>query len=259
LGFGTFDSGFDDKAAIDSVLWALEAGYRHIDTAACYKNEEAIGKAIRQSGIPREDLFVTTKLWNEDMRQDCSEKAFEESLEKLGLSYVDLYLLHWPIPNKYVRCWKVLEKIYEDKKVRAIGVSNFTIGQLENIAIISKYTPAVNQCEFHPNFAQPELHSYCTANGIAYEAYKPLGQGAYAHNPVLLEIAKQNNKSVFQVILRWCLQNDVIAIPKSLHREYIRSNIDIYDFELDIDDMKKINAMDKNKSLGSCTPECFDF
>lgn len=259
LGFGTALISEDEGKTVDVILQAIDAGYRHLDTAMVYHNERAVGKAVKQSGIPREEFFITTKLWNEDMRKDRQRKAFEESLEKLDMDYVDLYLLHWPIPQKYIKSWAVLEEIYREGKARAVGVSNFTIAQLEDLRMTTDLTPAVNQCECHPTFFRPELREYCKKRGIAFEAFKPLGQGAYVNHPLLREIAEKNGKSFAQVLIRWHLQHGTIIIPKATHEKYIKANRDVFDFELDSEEMRLIDDLDRNRSTSNCTSNCFDF
>lgn len=259
LGFGTALISEDEGKTVDVILQAIEAGYRHLDTATVYYNEAAVGKAVKQSGIPREEFFITTKLWNEDIRQGRMAEAFEESLEKLQMDYVDLYMVHWPIHNKYVKSWKTLEKIYADQRARAIGVSNFSIRQLEDLRMTSEIVPAVNQCEFHPRFMRNELREYCRKHGIAFEAFKPLGQGAYVNDPVLQRIAEKNGKSFAQALIRWHLQHGIIAIPKSAHEKYIRANMDVFDFELDSQEMAEIDAMNVERGTSDCTSDCFDF
>ncbi len=259
IGFGTALISEDESETVEIVLQALEAGYRHLDTAAVYKNETAVGKAIAKSKIPREELFVTTKLWNEDMRCDRMEQAFEESMEKLQLDYIDLYLIHWPVHNMYIKAWCTLEKIYHEKRARAVGVSNFSIRQLEDLRMCSELIPAVNQCEFHPRFMREELRRYCFERGIAFQAYKPLGQGIYVDNSILKEIAQNNNKSFAQVLLRWHLQHGVITIPKSVHKNYIYANADIFDFELTAQEMHTIDRMNIEVGTNDCTADCFNF
>jgi diketogulonate reductase-like aldo/keto reductase len=244
---------------VDVILKAIEAGYRHLDTAMIYYNEKAVGIAVKESGIPRREFFITTKMWNEDMRKDRFEDAFDESLDKLQMDYVDMYMLHWPVPMKYVKSWKAMEKIYESQKAKAIAVSNFNIQQLEDLRTISDIVPAVNQCEFHPRFSQKELRKYCFNHGIACEAYKPLGQGYYNTDAKLGFIAKKYNKTIAQILIRWHLQSGIIAIPKAAHDEYIKSNISVFDFELEAQDMLDIDAMDIGRSTNDCTPACFDF
>lgn len=259
LGFGTALISEDEGKTVEVVLQAIEAGYRHLDTAMVYYNERAVGKAVKQSGIPREEFFITTKLWNEDMRKNRQREAFEESLEKLDMDYVDMYLLHWPVPQKYIISWAALETIYGEGKAKSIGVSNFTIDLLEDLKVTTDITPVVNQCECHPIFLRTELREYCKKRGIAFEAFKPLGQGAYVNHPLLEEIAEKNGKSFAQVLIRWHLQHGNIVIPKATHEKYIKANRDVFDFELDSEEMRQIDALDRNRSTGRCSAECFDF
>lgn len=259
LGFGTALISEDEGKTVEVILQALAAGYRHLDTAMVYYNEKAVGKAVRQSGIPREEIFITTKMWNTDLRADRYREAFEESLEKLQMDYVDLYMIHWPVPGKYIKAWKEMEKIYAEKKARALGVSAFNAFQIEQLLMCSDIIPAVNQVECNPRFARVELYRFCRAHGIFLEAFRPLGQGAYLDDPVLAEIAEKHGKNRMQVIIRWHLQRGVIAIPKSAHAEYIRANADVFDFELDTDDMNRIAAMNIERGTSTCTSACFDF
>ncbi len=251
LGFGVFQIHDLDETA-DCIKKALKHGYRSIDTAMIYGNEEGVGKAIKESGIKREDLFITTKLWNSDQGYTETLKAFESSMEKLMLNYLDLYLIHWPMPkkNKYIETWKALETLYGDGKVKAIGVSNFNISHLENIIMECNIVPAVNQVEFHPWFLQTELFAYMKQKGIALEAWGPLGQGALLDNEILLEIAKKYNKTVAQVIIRWDIQKNVITIPKSSKEDRIASNADVFDFKLSDQDCKTIESLNKNHRIG---------
>ncbi|WP_404431664.1 aldo/keto reductase [Sutcliffiella horikoshii] len=241
-----------------SVKMAIHAGYKSIDTAAIYKNEEGVGKGIRESDIPREELFITTKVWNADQGYESTLKAFDESMEKLGLEYLDLYLVHWPVKEKYVDTWKALEKLYKDGRVRAIGVSNFQIHHLQDILDVAEVKPMVNQVEYHPKLSQVELLNFCKENGIQMEAWSPLMQGQLLDNEVLKEIADAHNKSVAQVILRWDLQNGVVTIPKSVKEHRIKENADIFDFELSADEMQKIHALNEDKRVGP-DPDNFDF
>lgn len=248
----------EGEEALQSVKAAIKAGYRSIDTAALYQNEESVGRAIKESGVPREELFITTKVWNTDQRNDSVLEAFETSLQKLGLDYVDLYLVHWPVKEKYKQTWKILEKIYKEGRARAIGVSNFTIHHLEDLIADAEIKPMVNQVELHPLFAQPELRDYCKKQEIQIEAWAPLGQGRLLDHPVLKEIADAHNKTIAQVILRWDLQNEIVTIPKSVKESRIIENANIFDFELTERDMEKINSLNENTRFGP-DPDNFDF
>ncbi|GGI15222.1 aldo/keto reductase [Gottfriedia solisilvae] len=257
LGFGVWRVSPED--GVDAVRTAIEVGYRHIDTAAVYKNEEQVGEAIRQSGIAREELFITTKVWNADQGFDTTLKAYEDSLKKLGLDYVDLYLVHWPVKDKYLETYKALEKLYDEKLVPAIGVSNFHIHHLEDIAAHRNIKPMVDQVELHPMLQQNELRDYCLKNGIAIEAWSPLMQGGEAlTNPVISELAEKHGKTPAQVVLRWHLQRDVIAIPKSITPSRIQENFDVFNFELSSDDMNSIASLNASKRVGP-DPDNFDF
>ena len=248
LGLGVFLVK-DGEEVVNSVKTALEVGYRSIDTAAIYRNEEGVGKAIAESNVPREDLFITTKVWNADQGYEATLEAFEVSMDKLGLDYLDLYLIHWPLPSqgKYVETWKALEKLYKDGRVRAIGVSNFKVHHLEEIIANCEITPMVNQVEYHPRFNQRELHEFCKKHGIQLEAWSPLMQGGLLEEPTLVEIAKKYNKSTAQVIIRWDIQTGVVTIPKSTKAHRIAENADVFDFELTQEDMDKINALNQDQ------------
>ena len=252
LGVGVFQVKDGDEA-VNTVCWAIEAGYRHIDTASAYRNERSVGQAIRQSGIARKDIFITTKLAIDDMRQGTQMKAFERSLNLLQVDYVDLYLVHWPVTGKNRETWKVMEEIYKSGRARAIGVSNFVEFHLDKLLQDAKVVPAVNQVELHPRFSQQPLAAYCEKLGIAVEAWSPLGGtgGNLLDDPVLKKIAEKYQKSTAQVVLRWELQSGIITIPKSTHQARIKANTELYDFELSAADMKTINDMDKApKPLG---------
>ncbi|GIP40391.1 glyoxal reductase [Paenibacillus sp. J31TS4] len=240
-----------------SVRAALAAGYRSIDTAAVYGNEEGVGRAIQQSGVKRDELFVTTKVWNSEQGFDSTLRAFEESRKKLGLDYIDLYLIHWPVKGKYKETWKALEKLYKEKQVRAIGVSNFHVHHLQDVMQDAEIVPMVDQVEFHPLLAQRELRTFCRHNNIQLEAWSPLMQGNL-DIPVLKEIGERYGKSPAQVVLRWDLQNGVVTIPKSVHEHRIKENADVFDFELTAEDMEKIDALNENKRYGS-DPDNFNF
>ncbi|HCW72529.1 MAG TPA: aldo/keto reductase [Clostridiaceae bacterium] len=256
LGFGVFKVKEGDEV-FRSVLEALEAGYRLIDTAAIYGNEEGVGRAIKASGLKREEIFLTTKLWNTDQGYDKAFEAFETSLKKLDTDYVDLYLIHWPGKDKFVESYKALEKLYKDKKVRAIGVCNFHIHHLEELMAETEVVPAMNQIELHPLMNQREILNFCKEKGIQVEAWGPLMQGkGDLEAQVFVDLGNKYSKSPAQVILRWHHQNGVLAIPKSVTPSRIRENIDIFDFELSDEDMKKIDAHNENRRL-SADPDTF--
>jgi diketogulonate reductase-like aldo/keto reductase len=257
LGLGVYKVK-DGEEVINAVRTALEIGYRHIDTAAYYQNEEGVGKAVRESGIPREEIFITTKVWNSDQGYETTLKAFETSLKKLGLDYVDLYLVHWPVKGKYKETYKALEKLYKDGQVRAIGVSNFHIHHLEDLMADCEIKPMVNQVEYHPRLTQKELHAFCKRHGIQLEAWSPLMRGEVLQEAALVEIGKKYGKTPAQVILRWDLQNEVVTIPKSVTPQRIKENADIFDFELTAEEMAAIDALNLNKRIGP-DPDNFDF
>ncbi|MGC4378658.1 aldo/keto reductase [Fictibacillus sp. Mic-4] len=248
----------EGEEVVQSVKWAIEAGYRSIDTAAVYKNEEGVGKAIKEAGVPREELFITTKVWNDDQGYESTLSAFEESLKKLDLDYVDLYLIHWPVKGKYKETWRALEKLYKDGRVKAIGVSNFHIHHLKDLMEDAEIVPMVNQVETHPRLSQKELLQFCKENNIQMEAWSPLMQGELLGDPTLVEIANKYKKTPAQVILRWDLQNGVVVIPKSVKEHRIKENADLFDFELSREDMKKIDGLNLNKRVGP-DPDNFNF
>ncbi|WP_017812195.1 aldo/keto reductase [Paenibacillus shenyangensis] len=257
FGLGVYKVENGDEV-VSSVKWAIEAGYRSIDTAALYQNEDGVGQAIRESGVSREELFVTTKVWNSDQGYESTLQAFEQSLNKLGLEYVDLYLVHWPVKGKYKDTWRALEKLHEDGKVRAIGVSNFQVHHLEDLLADAKVRPVVNQVELHPLLSQVELRNYCKEQGIQIEAWAPLAQGRLLDNPVLQEIGEKYGKSIAQVLLRWDLQSGIVTIPKSIKQERIVQNADIFDFELSAEDMQQIDDLNQNQRFGA-DPDNFNF
>ncbi len=245
FGLGTYLSGTGRKTQ-DIVSYALEVGYRHIDTARFYGNEKDIGSAIAKSGIPRDEIFVTTKLWNSDHGYDRALAAFEESREDLGLDEVDLYLIHWPVENLRSESWKALERLYGEGKCRAIGVSNYMIPHLEELFESSSVIPAVNQVEFSPFLYQKNLLEFCRSNNIQFESYSPLTKGRMLNDHRLFEIAKKYSKTTAQILIRWTLQKEVIVIPKSSRREKIRENADIFDFKISSEDMDRLDAFHKN-------------
>jgi len=242
IGFGTWKIS-PDSAAEETVLEALKAGYRHIDTAKLYSNERGVGAAVRASNIPREDIFVTTKLWNSDHAYDDALHAFDESLERLGLDYVDLYLIHWPGTSRRGEAWRALQHIYKAGKAKSIGVSNYSIENIEEIVQSGGMLPMANQIEFHPFIyaEQKELLEYCKQQGIQVEAYSPLAQHSQHAHPVVIEIAKRHGRSPSQVILRWCLQHGTAPLPRSTNPDHIRENIEVLDFELSAEDMERID------------------
>jgi 2,5-diketo-D-gluconate reductase A len=252
LGFGVFRVDPDEAERI--VGEALAAGYRHIDTAAIYGNEVGVGRAIAASGIPRDELFVTTKLWNADQGTQSAFDAIDASLEKLGLDHVDLYLIHWPTPQRdlYVESWRALERIKESGKTRSIGVSNFQVPHLERVIAESDTVPAINQIELHPTFQQRELRAFHAAHGIATEAWGPLGQGKYdlfSMAPIA-DAAAAHGASPAQVVLRWHLQHGIIVFPKSNSAERIRENFDVFGFALTDDEMAAIDGLDADNRVG---------
>jgi methylglyoxal/glyoxal reductase len=229
LGFGVFQIPEGEQTYL-AVRTALDAGYRSIDTAAIYGNEAGVGRAVRESGIPRQDLFITTKVWNDDLRSGTTLQAIDRSLDLLQMDYVDLYLVHWPVRGKYVDAWLAMEEILARKKVRAIGVSNFLIHHLEDVIAAGSIVPAANQIEYHPLLQSADLHHFCIHNGIQLEAWAPLIQGQGMGHPVVQRIAKKHGKSPAQVLLRWDLQKGVVTIPKSVRHERIEENANIFDF-----------------------------
>lgn len=250
LGLGVYKAVGENEVE-QAIADAADAGYRLIDTASVYKNEDGVGRGIKALTIPREELFVTTKIWNTAQRIGDVEDTFNRSLERLGLDYVDLYLIHWPVPGCYTDTWKALEKLQAQGRVKSIGVSNFHVHDLEMLKKVSDVIPAVNQVEFHPLFNQPELLSYCRDNKIAVQAYAPLARGAYLHSQLLLEIGRKYQKTTAQIGLRWAVQQGISVIPKSVHKERILENAAIFDFSLTQEEMEAINAMDAHQRTAS--------
>lgn len=258
LGLGVWQ--LDDEQAYASSVAALKAGYRHIDTAMIYGNEAGVGRAIAESGLAREEIFVTTKLWNTDQGFDSTLRAFDASLAKLGLEQLDLYLIHWALPKKaaYRDTWKAFVRLQQEGRVRSIGVSNFHAEHLQHIIGDTGVTPSVNQIELHPDFAQVDLVEFCKGLNIVTESWSPLGQGgALLSQPVLSQIAEKHGKSAAQVILRWHIQNQHVVIPRSSNPERIAQNLDVFDFVLDAQDMQAIARIPQTGRLGP-NPDTFD-
>lgn len=251
VGFGVFQ--VPEGGTQETVELALASGYRHIDTAAAYYNEEGVGAAVRASGLPREEVFVTTKLRNGDQGHDAALKAFDDSRRALGLDVIDLYLVHWPVPSKdlYLQTWKAFEKLYADGAVRAIGVSNFLPEHLQRLVAASDVVPVVNQVELHPTFQQPGTLTATREAGIAVEAYSPLGQGSDLRDGTVTRIADAHGVTAGQVVLRWHVQHGTIVIPKSVTPERIRANIDLFGFELSDEEVAAIDALDSDQRTGA--------
>ncbi|AFT82400.1 aldo/keto reductase [Leuconostoc carnosum] len=254
IGFGTWQSA-DGDVAYQAVKWALEAGYRHIDTAAIYGNEQSVGRAIKDSGIAREDLFITTKLWNDSHSYDATNKALETSLNKLGIDYVDLYLIHWPNPHDVRQkdeeawqaanadTWRAFEAAYQAGKAKAIGVSNFQIHHLEALAKTQKIAPMVNQNFLNPSDGQAELVAYNTAHGMLNEAYSPLGTGKLINLPQVNALSEKYGKSVPQILIRWSLEKGFLPLPKSTHKEFIEANANVFDFSLTTEEVDQLDKL----------------
>lgn len=244
IGFGTWQILLNNRAK-SAVIEALDAGYRLIDTARIYGNEKGVGSGIRESSVAREQIFVTTKLWTSDHGYEKAHGAFDDSLARLGLKYIDLYLIHWPGSDKRLEAWRALEEIYKSGRAKSIGVSNYTVAHLEELLANSKIAPVVNQIEFHPLIydQQKEVLEFCKRKGIVVEAYSPLMRGRHLDIPVFKKIGHKHGKSSAQVVLRWCIQHDTLPLPKSSHPERIHENLDVFDFELTDKEMKSINAL----------------
>jgi len=257
FGLGVFEAN-EGTETIDAVEYALECGYRHIDTAAMYMNEKSVGEGIRKSDIKREKIFVTTKVWNSHQGYQETIDAFHRSLDRLQLDYLDLYLIHWPVHAKYIDTYRALEELYDMKLIRAIGVSNFLEHQLENLISNTEIMPMVNQVEFHPYLTSASLLNYCNSKKIQFEAWSPILKGKVNEIPILIELGEKYKKTPVQIILRWDLQKGVVTIPKSVKKERIRSNSDIFDFQIAYEDILKIDALNRNERIGA-DPDNFDF
>lgn len=257
FGLGVYLSE-DGQEVINAVKWALQTGYRHIDTASIYNNEVGVGQGLAESGVQRSEVFVVSKVWNSDQGYDSTLRAFDASLERLNLDYLDLYLIHWPVAHKYKETWRALERLYKEKRIRAIGVSNFMQHHLEDIMQQAEVVPMVNQMEFHPYLIQQDLLDFCKGKGIQYEAWSPMMQGKVFGMDSFKKLAAKYNKSIAQIVLRWDLQKGVVTIPKSVKKERIQSNADIFDFELSGDDMAFLDGLERGQRFGP-DPDNFDF
>jgi len=249
LGLGVYQSP-PGETTQDAVRHALKCGYRLVDTARVYGNEQDVGLALRESGLPREEVFVTTKLWNSDHGYDSTIRACEESLRRLGLKYLDLYLVHWPVSGVRNESWRAMEKLLRDGKCRAIGVSNYTINHLNDLLVSSNTIPAVNQVEFHPFLYQQKLLEYCQGHGIQLEAYSPLTRGERLNHPKVVEIAKEHGRTPAQILIRWAVQHSVVAIPKSVRNERILENSRVFDFTLSNNEMNALDSL--NEDFRTC-------
>ncbi|AIF44281.1 aldo/keto reductase [Virgibacillus sp. SK37] len=247
----------EGETVINAVRVALEHGYRSIDTASFYNNETGVGKGIKESGVSRKDIFVTSKVWNDQQGYDSTLRACEESLKKLDVEYLDLYLIHWPVKGLYKETWRAMEKLYKDGKVRAIGVSNFHIHHLQNLLEDCEIRPVINQVEYHPHLTQEKLKIFCEEHNIHLEAWSPLKRGSLLNEPTLEHIGGKYGKTVAQVILRWDIQNNVITIPKSINEHRIKENADIFNFSLTEEEMHKINCLNREERAGT-NPDSYD-
>ncbi|USK93279.1 aldo/keto reductase [Rossellomorea marisflavi] len=261
IGYGVFrvEEGKDLEKAVET---AIRIGYRSIDTAAIYQNEKSVGKGVQNAidagVVTREELFITSKVWNDGLSYDETIQAYEDTLERLGLEYLDLYLIHWPGQNKYMEPWKALEALYKEGRIKSIGVSNFQVSHLEHLLETAEVKPVINQIEFHPKLVQEEVRAFCEKHDIQVEAWSPLMNAELLNHETVNEIAESLGKSAAQVILRWDLQHGVVTIPKSMTESRIKENIDIYDFELTEEQVKTLDALDEHKRIGP-DPDQFDF
>lgn len=250
----------DGEEVERAVRTAIEVGYRSIDTAAAYQNESGVGEGMRQSGVPRGDLFVTTKVWNNRQGYESTLNAFEESRKRLGLEYVDLYLIHWPVKDRYRETWRALEKLYREGFVKAIGVSNFQPHHLQDLMDRFEVRPMVNQVEFHPFLTQDKLYGFCKENGVQLEAWAPLMRGGeLLENPLVVELSRKYGKSPAQIVLRWDLEMGVVTIPKSVNAERIRENAGLFDFSLTPREVADIRALNQNRRIFEYDPDHVDF
>jgi diketogulonate reductase-like aldo/keto reductase len=249
VGLGVYQAprGEETRAAVRE---ALRIGYRHIDTARIYGNEKDVGAAVRESGLPRKEIFITTKLWNDDQGYDSALRAFDASFGRLDLDYVDLYLLHWPVPRKRLDSWRALEKLLADGRVRSIGVSNFMVQHLDELLAHAKVVPAMNQIELSPFLQQREVRARCAEHGIIVEAYSPLTRGLRLRHPTIVRVAERVKRSPAQILLRWSLQHDLVTLPKSTHAARIAENAALFDFELGADDMRELDALEEGLVTG---------
>ncbi|ADH99087.1 aldo/keto reductase [Salisediminibacterium selenitireducens] len=256
FGLGVYKSEAGEEVET-AVKTAIQTGYRMIDTASFYKNEESVGKAIRESGVSRDDLFITTKVWNDEQGYDETKEAFERSRSRLGLEVIDLYLIHWPVTETFEDTWRAMETLYEEGKVRAIGVSNFHKQHIETLMQTCRVEPMVNQVELHPWLSQKDLHHYCQTKGIQIEAWSPLARGGKFGDPFMKEIAGRHGKTEAQVILRWMLQKEIVTIPKSVTVSRIQENADLFDFDLSSEEVSAIDQLDANERIGK-NPDYID-
>lgn len=247
IGIGTYKTGSDEETA-HAVKFAIEAGYRHIDAAAFYGNEIGVGKGIKESGVKREDIFLVTKLWNDDHGYDKTMEAFNKSLERLQVEYLDLYLIHWPTKLNS-ETWRAFEELYESGKVRAIGVCNFKEGHLEELKESAKIMPMVNQVEVHPFNTRKKLREYCKVNNIQMVAWSPISRGRVLTNELLIKLSEKYSKTITQLVLKWHIQNGVVPIPKSSNEGRIKENFEVFDFEIAKEDMELIASLNEDKSV----------
>ena len=249
VGFGVFQIP-PGQATYDAVRTALKLGYRAVDTAAAYGNEKSVGRAVKDSGIDPSEIFVTTKVWIADHGYNNALRAFEESKSKLGLDTIDLYLIHWPAKADFCETWRALERLFKEKQVKAIGVSNFLIHHLETLLKKAEIKPAVNQIEFHPFNVQGELVEFCRSAEVQVEAWSPLGRGQFFDQPLIKKIAEQHGRSCAQVLIRWDLQHEIVTIPRSTQEAHVRENSEVFDFELSSEEMSRIDSLDEGKRIG---------